>query len=521
MIKKDKNIFRILFAIFVGAAVAVSCEAEADDLGSQFFQNGAEGTESSYDIVIYNKNNNDTIKSDENKIIEATLGAFNESNFGLQKSSYVTQVRLSTYKPDFGANPVVDSVVLQLKPLYYNVADSTKTATYDDITYEGNAAKKVVITYPVKKYGKAKNGSAPRSLTINVHTVSEFLESSQTDVFSDKQVALGQLLGTKTFDGNLRNIKITKKSDNSELFSRDPGLRIELDKDFFQTNIINKKGSFELNDAASFIRFFKGLRISVAENDGYLFNFNPNELSAVIYYKYDKTENGTTSRAQTSFSLDLGSSNVHFNQIAYTRPASYTSAMANINRVSGDRKIYLQGMGGPSAELKIPANVVAQLKNLYNTQKIGILSAKIRLYSDVSTWNNSYAKPLTFATLFKQITTDTNGNQTTAYTFLDDVYAFQFSSLFKLINAVDLDKNPAYYDISITQSLRNMIEKESTTDKYITLDVGEFRSSNSSLLGKDYTTRAYTPNRVVLVGSDPSNTQYKAQLKVIYSKKQQ
>jgi len=521
MIKKDKNIFRILFAIFIGATVVVSCEPEADDLGSQFFQNGAQGTESSYDIVIFNKNNNDTIKSDENKIIEATLGAFDEPNFGLQKSAYVTQVRLGSYNPDFGANPVVDSVVLQLKPLYYNAADSTKTATYDDITYEGNAAKKVVITYPVKKYGKAKIGSAPRPLTLNVHLVNDFLESFQTDVFSDRQVALGQLLGTKTFDGNLRNIKITKKSDNSELFSREPGLRIELNKDFFQNNIINKKGSFELNDAASFIRFIRGLRISVAENDGYLFNFNPNEISAVIYYKYDKTENGTTTRTQTSFSLDLGSSNVHFNQIAYTRPAAFTAAMANINRVNGDRRIYLQGMGGPGAEVKIPAAVVAQLKNLYNTQKIGVLSAKIRLYTDASVWNNSYTKPATFATLFKQITTSTSGSQTTEYSFSDDVFAFQYSNLFKLINAVDLDKNPAYYEIAVTQTLRNMIEKESTTDKYITLDVGEFRSSNSALLGKDYTTRAYTPNRIVLVGSDPSNTQYKAQLKVIYSQKQQ
>ena len=88
-----------------------------------------------------------------------------------------------------------------------------------------------------------------------------------------------------------------------------------------------------------------------------------------------------------------------------------------------------------------------------------------------------------------------------------------------MVNAVDLEKNPAYYEINITQSIKNMIEKESTTDKLITLDVGEFRSGTTGLLGKNYTTRAYTPNRIVLVGSAPSNTQYKAQLKVIYSKK--
>ena len=88
-----------------------------------------------------------------------------------------------------------------------------------------------------------------------------------------------------------------------------------------------------------------------------------------------------------------------------------------------------------------------------------------------------------------------------------------------MVNAVDLEKNPAYYEVNITQSIKNMIEKESTTDKLITLDVGEFRSGTTGLLGKDFTTRAYSPNRIVLVGSVPSNTQYKAQLKVIYSKK--
>lgn len=519
MIKKNKNIFKTVFTLVFGTAVLFSCEAEPDNLGSQFFQNGAEGTEASYDIVIFNNSHNDTIKSDEEKIVEATLGAFDEPVFGKQKSAYVTQVRLASYNPDFGTNPEVDSVVLQLKPFFQTAADSVKTTTYEDVTYEGNAAKKVLTTYPVKKYGKAKLGGTATSLTLNVHAVNDFLESYLSDVYSNRQVALGMLLGTKTFDGNLRAIKITKKTDNAELFSRDPGLRISLDKDYFQTNLINKKGSMELNDAASFIRFFKGLRISVAEDDGYLFNFNPNEITGTVYYKYDKTENGTTSRPQSSFSLDLGSSNVHFNQIEYTRPSSFTTAMASSNKITGDPKIYLQGMGGPGAEVKIPAAVIAQLKDLYNTQKIGILSAKIKLYTDASSWNNTYAKPTTFATLFKEVST-ASGSPTTAYTFLDDLFAFQYSSFFRLINAVDLNKNPAYYEISITQSLRNMIEKESTSDKSITLDVGDFRNGNASFLGTNFTTRAYTPNRVVLVGTDPSNTQYKAQLKVIYSKKQ-
>ena len=523
MIKEIQSIFKLSFSLFVGAAIFIACEPEADQLGSQFFQNGtAKDSIASYDVVIYNNpRENDTIQSDADKLTEATLGAFDEPNFGMQKSAYVTQVRLSSYDPDFGTNAVVDSVVLQVKPLYYTTSDSVKTVTYEDYIFpEGDvAAKKVVTTYPVKKYGKQKIGGLPAKFTVNVHEVDEFLDSYQTDVYSNKQVALGTLLGSKVFDGNIRAIKITKDTDNSELYNRDAALRIGLDKDFFQQKIVNKKGSFELKDAASFIRYFKGLRISVAENDGFMFNFNPNEITATMYYKYDKTNtDNTITKTSSTYTLDLGSSNAHFSQINYNRPNSYLTAMGSINKVTGDPKIYLQGMGGPGAEMKIPDAVINELKNLYNNQKIAVLSAKVKLYTDATSWSNNYTKPSNFVTLFKE-TTDNSGVKTTTTSFLDDIEKFQYSGIYKMVNAVDLEKNPAYYEINITQSIKNMIEKESTTDKLITLDVGEFRSGTTGLLGKNYTTRVYTPNRIVLVGSAPSNTQYKAQLKVIYSKK--
>lgn len=528
MIKETKNIFKLFFTLFIGATVIVACESEADQLGSQFFQTGtAQGTEEGYDVIIFNKFNNDSIQADNDKLAEATLGAFNEPNFGMQKSSYVTQVRLNTYNPDFGASPEVDSVVLQMKPVYHSVTDSVKTTTYEDYVHpDGNvAAKKVITTYPVKKYGNAKIGGSATNFTVNVHEVNEFLNSTETNFYSDKQVALGALLGSKTFDGYLRAIKITKDSDNTELFSRDAALRVPLDKTFFQEKIINKKGSFELKDAASFIRYFKGIRISVQENDGYIFSFTPNDVSITVYYKYDKTENSTTTRTQNNFSFDFGASNVRFNEIKYNRPSAFTNAMTTSSQVTGDPKIYLQGMGGPGAEVKIPAAIITKLRDLYKNQKAGILSAKIRLYTDNSSWNSTYAKPSTFVTLFKKVTTENNVSTTTE-SFLDDLSAFQYTNIYKMVNAVDLDKNPAYYEIGITQTVKNMVEKDEVSDKSILLNVGAFQTSSSGMLGKDYTTRAYTPNRIVLLGTDPNldsnpnpaDTKY-AQLIVTYSKK--
>lgn len=498
--------------------MVASCEAEPDELGTQFFQTGtAQGTEVGFDVIAYNVNNNNVLEADNDKLTEATLGAFDEPNFGMQKSSYVTQVRLSAYDPDFGVNPVVDSVVLQMKPLYYTVADSVQKPTEVDVTYTGEIpAKKVVTSYPIKKYGKAK-----RNLTIKVHEVTDFLNSIETNYNSDYQVSTGTELGTKTFDGFVRSVKITKKSDNAELLSRDAALRIPLMASFFQNKIIDKKGSFELKDAASFIRYFKGLRISVDEVDGYIFNFNPNEITTIIYYKHDKSATDN-SKVDATYTLDLGSSNVHFNQIGYNRPSAYTTAINNINTNTGDATLYLQGMGGPGAEIVIPQPIIDKLKALYKNDKAGILSAKVRLYTDSDLWKSSYAKPSTFTVLTKDAS-----KSPAEFSFLKDLIAFQYSGAYKMVNTVDIDKNPAYYEIGITQTIKNIVEKEES-NKPIAINVGSFQTSSTTgaFLGVDFTNRAYTPNRIVIVGTDPNldsnpnpaDSKY-AQLKVIYSKK--
>ena len=42
----------------------------------------AQGTEESFDVVAYNVYNNDALESDNDRLSEATLGAFDEANLG-------------------------------------------------------------------------------------------------------------------------------------------------------------------------------------------------------------------------------------------------------------------------------------------------------------------------------------------------------------------------------------------------------------------------------------------------------
>ena len=158
MVKQIQNIFKAVSLAVLGGILFTNCESEADNLGLQFFKDtAAQGTETPYEVIAYNVNNNDSIRADVGVLGKATLGAFSESNFGMQKSAYVTQLRLSSYSPDFGgANAVVDSVVLQVKPEYYTETDSVSTSTTESFTYNDVEAKKVLTTYKTKKYGKTK-----------------------------------------------------------------------------------------------------------------------------------------------------------------------------------------------------------------------------------------------------------------------------------------------------------------------------------------------------------------------------
>lgn len=503
--------------LVMGIVVLNSCEGDLDDLGSQLVE-GADGYDKAYSVIAYNINNNNYVRSDASKLDSVRIGAFSESIFGKQQVSYLTQVRLNTYDPDFGINPVLDSVVLTLKPRYESATDSITTTTNEDYIYPDGqvAAKKVVTTYPVSKYGKYKIAGAKTPLTIKIHEVADFLGGTSDSLFSNKAFALGAEIGSKAFDGTVNSVVITKDSDATELLNRAVSFRMKLDSAFFQNKIIAKKGNQVLKDAASFIRYFRGISIAVEQNDGYLFSMAPNDATLVMYYKNDVTgTDGVVTRTKAETALDLGSSNVHFSQINNDRSGTpYETAMLNISTTNGDTSLYTQGMGGAGFGIKIPANTVLKLRERFKNEKIGIVSAKIRLYNDDISWNNSYKKPYNLLVQEKD-----------TYGFLTDMTTLAATG-YNLIRTANLSTKDTYYDVGITQTLKNIVESE-TEPKDLIINVGSYLSDSSTglLLGQKYNTRAYTPYRVVLKGTDLNNTGEEitnskaAQLRLIFTKK--
>ena len=525
-----KRTFAMLLLAFFGSALLYNCEPDADSLGEQLFIGDAvQGNEKSYSLIAYNIDNKDSLSSDASKLISqintsgispatAVLGAFKEDQFGMQKASFVSQLRLSQYDFDFGTAPKVDSVVLVIKPgseAQYK-KDSVDARPAADIDFlVGSETVKASIEkkfYPVVKYGRGKIGTEDVLYHVNVQEVTTFLDANnKAQTKSNFPVSTGNLLGTTTFNGNLSAVTVTRKSDNASLFTGDIGMRIPLDKNYFQTKILDKNKKPELQNAANFIRHVNGIRISVDELNGYLFQFSPNNTEVLMYYSNETTTNGTTTRTQqTPYRLTLAGARL--GQYEYNRAGS---AWAD---ASGNDKLFLQGMGGPSIAVKIDESEINDMKALYNNDKAAIISARIRIYVDNdaenvnASWNNKYPKPQ-YLTL---VTAVDNTN------LVPDGYTADLLAGFGLLNSFT-DKNPAYYEFVVTKTIKDIIEKKGViTDddnKPLIINAGDFiKDTSSAYYGFKYTTRAFAMDRAVFVGSIPGN-KYGIALKVTYGTK--
>jgi hypothetical protein len=90
----------------------------------------------------------------------------------------------------------------------------------------------------------------------------DFLGSPADSINTNKTFTLNtdKVLGL-AFNGTVNSVVITKDSDASELLNRAVSFRMKLDNAFFQDKIIAKQGNQVLKDAASFIRYFRGISI--------------------------------------------------------------------------------------------------------------------------------------------------------------------------------------------------------------------------------------------------------------------
>ncbi|WP_282178601.1 DUF4270 domain-containing protein [Maribacter stanieri] len=89
----------------------------------------------------------------------------------------------------------------------------------------------------------------------------------------------------------------TEDVDESQTFTKlQPGIRVALDNEFFQNNILDKEGSSELLSQSNFTEFIRGLHFSIVDQEGndVLVMFDLKSANITMTYSYDNYDtNGT------------------------------------------------------------------------------------------------------------------------------------------------------------------------------------------------------------------------------------
>ncbi|MEP2239225.1 MAG: DUF4270 domain-containing protein, partial [Maribacter sp.] len=163
----------------------------------------------------------------------------------------------------------------------------------------------------------------------------------------------------------------TEDVDESLTFTKlQPGIRVALDNEFFQTNILDKEGSSELISQANFTEFIRGLHFSIEDESGndVLFMFNLNSSNITMTYSYTNYDTNST----TDDTSDDNPNNILEKDFTFSFLTLSTSGVVSGNAVNtiltedygpqiiqtldnGENasRIYLKGGPGTYAEINL------------------------------------------------------------------------------------------------------------------------------------------------------------------------
>ncbi|SDR92931.1 protein of unknown function [Gillisia sp. Hel1_33_143] len=287
------------------------------------------------------------------------LGVYKDPVFGLQSANVLTQISLATLNPNFGTEPVLDSVILTL-PYFSTQIDTDEDggAVYQLDSIYGTSPVKLTV----RRSNYFLNDFDP---TDNFQNRQKYF-SNQADVFSSSLIG-DPLYSNDSFrptNNRVSYAEVNSSTGNLDTVQKSPRLRVALDKDFFQQNIIDKQGSPELFNNNNFKNYFRGLYFSAEAVNGdgtlMLLNFANSDANIKLYYRSkvadtnDSNEDGDTTDliySPASFTLDFNANRV--NTLSQDFPAEFLQLIEGSSEDLGSKNLVLKGGAGSMAVIEL------------------------------------------------------------------------------------------------------------------------------------------------------------------------
>ncbi len=495
------------------ATSIISCEKEVENIGSNLINEDKFNT--NIQVVEAVAHSRNIEKNRANGLGQYILGVYNDADFGKINASVVSQLSLPIDGVNFGTNPHIEMVVLDIP--YHATKDGNKTVSVNGVNRRVPNFKLDSII-----------GNKDVEFQLNVFELGTFLNtldpanpSQNLIYYSDRDYQkISPALYTANFKPNENDTVLYVNrlkpllAGGFEIYTRDtikktdkkPSIKLQLNTQKFKQLFVDKSGGVEFETQESLTRYFRGLFIEalpLANPTSSLLSLNMTDAKVSIYYSNDiqTTTNNvtTTTRNKQTMVFSLGS--IIANKI--TRDYSGSNALplfTNPNTVSGDARLYVQGAAGSIAVLKLNDNI----KNL-RVNKWLINDASLYFYIDKNASSKNYPERL-FLYNFD------------ATTQIKDMFT-EGPQTFSGFLERDKDKVPYRYRFRITDYISDIL-KFGNNDELFRFGIKVYNPSDVPITATDTKIKDYSwsPKGVVLHGNQTSEIDKRIRLEIHYTK---
>ncbi len=329
--QRKMPLFLLSVVFLLAAAFITSCTKVPDKLGADLLPDSTLQVfySDTADMVVYSAPI-DTTRSDE--LVNSYLGSINDPVFGETKADFYTKIIQSTVGHDFGKNPRLDSLVLQLSfgsiygdsttNLHLHVYELKNDIFYDSVYYSNRTVPVFSTDYADYTFQPQNKNEA----IVGKDTVHNVIRIRLSD--------LSDALGNKLLNADSTVL------DSNELF----------------------------------MGYFKGLYLTTdrVNNDGALVSFNTNSPYSVLTIYYSNDDNDSLRYAYKISSSMARIS--HYEHDFSKGSQSFVNQVVNHDTALGRTQFYVQGLAGVKTIIRFP-----EVKNFARLGKIAVNEAKLIL----------------------------------------------------------------------------------------------------------------------------------------------
>ncbi len=334
--------FKFIFILFVSLSF-YSCDDDFIDTGAGLINTiELPPLYETDNLVAYSKRIN---RVQTNGLTMQSLADFDDPVYGNFKSSVLTQVIPNQFNNDFGTDPVLDSVILNLP--FYSTQVAEEVYELDSVYGAGEVILKVYKSNQfLRDLSPGEDGEFTDSQVYYSDQKEEFLANIESE-----PIAVSEPINLEDYTGPTRYVE-RSGTETIDSLTVSPRIRLNLPVELFNEVIFDNIGSSELATEANFINFFRGLYFEVERVGGQgglslNFNFEDDDAGVVLHYQ---TQRPTTVIAddgeeeEPEFLTNWNKFRLNFEGIKVNLfEENFTIDVSSPNLEEGDENLYLKG----------------------------------------------------------------------------------------------------------------------------------------------------------------------------------